>query len=177
MMTEIKNWLIKHPWLAIFLQLAILFSVFLGARAWQLREAINGAAPNIQGTLLDGRVIELAHYAGQTVLVYFWASWCPVCTLTSGSVNSIAEDYKVITIASWSGDARLVQDYIHQAGLSMPVMVDNDGVWAEQYGIKGVPASFIIDAAGDIQFIESGYTTEYGLRSRLWWLTNDTNKG
>ena len=174
---DIKNWMIKHHWLAIFLQLAILFSVFLGARAWQLRDAINGEAPNIQGTLLDGQAIELTQYAGQPVLIYFWASWCPICTLTSGSVNSIAKDYKVITVASWSGDAKLVQQHMHGAGLTMPVMVDNDGQWAAHYGIKGVPASFIIDAAGDIQFIESGYTTEYGLRSRLWWLTNDANKG
>ena len=167
----------KHRWLAIFLQLLIILIIFMGLRAWQLRDAINGQAPNIRGVLLDGQLVELAQYSGQPVLVYFWASWCPVCKMTSDSVNSIAEDYKVITVASWSGEAGLVEKYVQQADLTMPVIVDNEGQWAERYGVKGVPASFIIDGTGNVQFIESGYTTEYGLRSRLWWLTNDTNKG
>ncbi|MCW8853988.1 MAG: protein disulfide oxidoreductase [Gammaproteobacteria bacterium] len=177
MITDIKDWMIKHRWLAIILQLSIIIIIITGVRAWQLRDAISGKAPDIQAVLLDGQNIKLADYSGQPVLLYFWASWCPVCKITSKSVNSIAQDYKVIALASWSGKAEVVQQYMDEAGLTMPVIVDNQGEWAERYGIKGVPASFIIDAAGDIQFIESGYTTEYGLRLRLWWLTKNTKQG
>ena len=176
-MVDIKEWVIKHRWLAIILQLSIIIIIITGVRAWQLRDAMTGKAPDIQAVLLDGQAIKLADYSGQPVLLYFWASWCPVCKITSNSVNSIAQDYKVITLASWSGKAEEVQQYMDEAGLTMPVIVDNQGEWAERYGIKGVPASFIIDAAGDIQFIESGYTTEYGLRLRLWWLTKNLKKG
>ena len=176
-MKEIKKWMMEHRWRVMFLQLAIIFIVFMGVRSWQMRDAISGQAPNIQGRLLNGQQVDLSQYSGRPVLIYFWASWCPICKITSDSVNSIAEDYNVITIASWSGDVQLVQNHIRETELTMPVIVDEEGKWAERYGVRGVPANFIIDAAGEIQFIESGYTTEYGLRSRLWWLTNVTNKG
>jgi hypothetical protein len=34
--------------------------------------------------------------------------------------------------------------------------------------VHAVPASFIIDAEGNIRFVEIGFTTEMGLRLRLW---------
>ena len=39
---------------------------------------------------------------------------------------------------------------------------------ARRYGVGGVPASFILDADGRIAFHERGYTTQWGLRLRLW---------
>ncbi|MDH5473829.1 MAG: protein disulfide oxidoreductase [Gammaproteobacteria bacterium] len=168
---QLTNWLSRHSWVKIILQLMIVLIVYSGIRTWQQRDVINGKAPNIQGYLLDNQNIELDQHLGEPVLVYFWASWCPVCKMTGGSIDSIAKDYQVITIASWSGDAAAVREYLQDNRLTMPVLVDNEGRWAKQYGIKGVPTSFVIDRAGEIQFIESGYTTEVGLRSRLWWLT------
>ena len=34
--------------------------------------------------------------------------------------------------------------------------------------MRGVPASFVIDAHGRARFVEVGYTTEIGLRARLY---------
>jgi len=42
------------------------------------------------------------------------------------------------------------------------------GVIGAEYGVSGVPASFVVDSAGIIRFAEVGYTTEWGLRARLW---------
>jgi hypothetical protein len=39
---------------------------------------------------------------------------------------------------------------------------------AAQWGVRAVPASFIVDGAGQIRFLEIGYTTGAGLRLRLW---------
>jgi alkyl hydroperoxide reductase subunit AhpC len=46
---------------------------------------------------------------------------------------------------------------------------DEDGWISEKWGVHAVPASFIIDRTGRIRFVEVGYTTEIGLRLRLWW--------
>jgi hypothetical protein len=32
-----------------------------------------------------------------------------------------------------------------------------------------VPADFIINRYGDVQFVEVGVTSSWGLRARLWW--------
>jgi len=37
--------------------------------------------------------------------------------------------------------------------------------------LKGVPASFILSPDGEIRFVEASYTTELGLRLRLWLST------
>ena len=38
-----------------------------------------------------------------------------------------------------------------------------------QYGFRGVPAFVVIDPSGEIRSISLGYTSEIGLRLRLWW--------
>jgi len=48
------------------------------------------------------------------------------------------------------------------------VLNDPDGVIATRWGVRAVPASFIVDGAGQIRFVEIGYTTGIGLRLRLW---------
>lgn len=66
-----------------------------------------------------------------------------------------------------------VREYLKRENLSYPVIVDEDGEWANVYGVKAVPASYIIDSKGVIRFIEKGYSSETGLRLRLWWLEQE----
>lgn len=170
MIVTIKKWLARHRWWALSFQLIIFIILIFAIRAWQLRDALTGIAPEIKGVLINQQVFELKQYRGQPALIYFWASWCPMCKMTNKNIENIAVDYNVISIASWSGNAMEIQAYLQEAELQMPVLADNEGRWAEQYAVKGVPAIFVLDAEGEIQFMESGYTTEYGLRMRLWWL-------
>ena len=37
-----------------------------------------------------------------------------------------------------------------------------------QWGVRAVPASFVVDGTGQIRYVEVGYTTGIGLRLRLW---------
>jgi alkyl hydroperoxide reductase subunit AhpC len=54
--------------------------------------------------------------------------------------------------------------------VSYPVVLDARGQLSGIYGVQGVPTSIIIDPAGNVRFVEVGYTTETGLRLRLWWV-------
>ena len=53
--------------------------------------------------------------------------------------------------------------------LSFAVINDENGALSRSYNIRGVPVSFIVNKDNKIKFVEVGYTTELGLRSRLWW--------
>lgn len=143
-------------------------AIYFGARYYQQRSLIEGPAPALRATQLDGGTFDLAAARGQPVLVYFWATWCPVCRLEQGSIESLAGAYRVIAVAMQSGSQAAVAGYVREHGLRVPVINDPDGAIASAWGVRATPTSFIIDRDGRIGFRETGYTTETGLRLRLW---------
>ncbi|MGV6827262.1 MAG: protein disulfide oxidoreductase [bacterium] len=157
-----KNW---KPWAR---DIAIAFIAVMLFQWWQTRDIAAGQAPELSGNLLTGQQITLEDYRGEPVLVHFWAEWCGICRTEEGWIDSLAKDYPVITVATSSGDAAAVQKYLDQRGLSFPVLVDEDGSIGQQWGIRGVPSSFVIDGVGDIQSSAVGFTTGISLRLRMW---------
>ena len=146
----------------------LLVLLFIGVHSWQIRDLPAGRAPPLEGMLLNGDPITLAALRGQPVLVHFWATWCPVCKLEQASIATLALDHHVISIAMQSGSKAEVLDHLKRNGLTFPVINDPDAAQAQRWRVRAVPTSFIIDRAGGIRFIEVGYTTEVGLRLRLW---------
>ena len=139
-----------------------------GINWWKSRDAMTGNLSEFNVELMDGTRFTISEFSGEPVLFHFWATWCPVCDLQKGSVESIAEDYPVVSIASWSEGEAEVKSYMQENGLTFPVMLDESGQLARSFGLKGVPASFILSPSGEISYVETGYTTELGLRFRLW---------
>ncbi len=153
------------------LYLVIFIVISQGISLWKSRDAQKGNLSGFTVELMDGTRFEISEFSGKPVLLHFWATWCPVCALQEGSVESIAQDYPVVTVASWSEGEAEVKKHMHDKGLTFPVMLDDSGQLARSFGVKGVPASFILSPNGEIAFVETGYTTEVGLRLRLWLST------
>lgn len=150
----------------LFLVLFVVVSLAVNIyRTWDLAE---GSAPVLEAVTIDGQGVNLAQI-DKPVLVHFWATWCPICKMEFSSINSIARDHAVITVAMNSGSLNELKRFVQQEGLEFPVIADEDGIEAQKWSVKGVPTSFIIMPDGKISFVEVGYTTEIGLRIRLWW--------
>lgn len=60
-----------------------------------------------------------------------------------------------------------------ERGYSWPTLNDPQGQLMQQYGLRGVPAFIVLDPKGDIRFVSLGYTSEIGLRLRLWWASQE----
>ena len=146
----------------------LLVLLLFGVHSWQIRDLPTGPAPPLEDVLLNGDAVTLNDLRGQPVLVHFWATWCPVCKLEEGSIATLARDHHVISVAMQSGSKQEVLDHLRRNGVTFPVINDPDAVQAQRWQVRAVPTSFIIDRAGGIRFIEVGYTTEIGLRLRLW---------
>jgi len=164
--------ILKHRIVKIALDLFLVLAVYFAIRAYMQHDLVKGPAPALQGNLLSGEMVNLQSLRGQAVMVHFWASWCKVCKLEQNSIDAVSKDYTVITVAMNSGAEAEVKKYLTENDLSFPVMVDADSSISNRFGVKGVPTSFIIDADGNIAFTEVGYTTETGLRLRLWLAGN-----
>jgi thiol-disulfide isomerase/thioredoxin len=167
--------LTKPPrrWWRWLLELAIFMAVIVAIQAWQQRDVPVGMAPATVGNLQDGQAFALADwragYPGRAVALHFWAEWCPICTAEEGSITSVAQDWPVMTVAMQSGAAGEVAKQLRDKGLGWPAVVDSDGRLTAAYGLKGVPAFVVIGADGRIRSVSTGYTTELGMRARLWW--------
>jgi thiol-disulfide isomerase/thioredoxin len=159
----------SRVWLRRGLELLVFIVIIMGVRAWQQRDIVTGVAPVLSGELLDGKPYVLPARPAQPVLVHFWATWCPICRAEQGSIESLAQDNpNVITVAMQSGNSIAVQKYMSEQAVSFPVINDADNQISARWGVQAVPASFIVDTEGNIRYVEIGYTTEIGLRIRLW---------
>ena len=159
----------NRKWQRWLLELAAVVLVVVLIHAYNTRGTPVGVAPDISGVLLDGRPASLKSMRGSPVLVHFWATWCPICAMEQSSIDAIAEDYPVLAVAMDEATPAQIRAYMEDKGVDYPVIHDPDSRIARQYAIRGVPASFVIDAEGNIRFVEVGYTTGIGLRLRLWW--------
>ena len=150
------------------LELCLILLAFVLLKSWMQRSMIEGRPPNIQGQLLNGQHINMQSLQGKPVLLHFWASWCGICKLEQDSIEAISKDHAVISIAMKSGHVDEVRQYMNAHHLSFPVINDPDGEIANRFGVRAVPATFILNPTGEISFKETGYTTGWGLRIRLW---------
>lgn len=155
--------------LAWVLAFAVIYS---GIRAWQHRNLVHGLAPQFSATTLQGKTFTLAGKRDKPLLVHFWASWCRICRMEQSSIDSIARDHDVITIAIDGADPIALKRYVQNHGIQASVIPDRSGL-AARYGIRGVPTDFVVDREGRIRFIEVGYSSEWGLRARLWLAGRD----
>lgn len=133
------------------------------------RDIVSGIAPNISSVMLNEQYFDLYKNKQRPILIHFWATWCPVCKLEQSNIQNISKDMPVITIAMQSGNDDELREFMKDEYLSFNTINDESGRLSRLYNIRGVPVSFIINKDNKIEFTEVGYTTELGLRVRLWW--------
>ena len=149
-------------------EIVVILVIYLVIKSFMQRDLVDGPVPPFEGMLLEGQSVNIQSYQGKPLLLHFWATWCSICKLEENSIASISEDYEVVTVALNSGNDMEISAYLDEQKLSFPVVVDEDGVISERFGVRGVPTSFIIDSNANIKFTEVGFTSELGLRLRLW---------
>jgi len=112
---------------------------------------------------LDSRQISLADYAGQVVLLNFWATWCPPCKEEIPAIERAYEAHRddgFMVLGINDGEAlEVVQTFASELGITYPVLIDRRGEVAAQYRRRGLPLTLIVDRDGVIQVRHEGYLT------------------
>jgi peroxiredoxin len=143
-------------------------ALVLGVQFAAGRNLPAGAPPPLAGQTLDGQPFDLARLRAQPAVIYFWGSWCPICRSMQGSIAAIAKDHPLVSVAMQSGSRAELLKYMQEQNVHVSTLPDEDGSISSRYGLRGVPAVFVLGPDGTIRYATTGYTSEIGIRFRLW---------
>ncbi len=160
----------SRPTRKTLMQWMLIILAIFAIRIWQQQDLAHGMVPSFTSKTLTGEILSATPTTDEAILVHFWATWCKVCHFENANIQSIANDYKTLNIAIQSGSNHDIATYAKANDLKLDNIInDASGSLSKLFGVRGTPSSFIINPQGNIQFIEVGYSTEIGLRLRLWW--------
>ena len=127
--------------------------------------------PTMTIPMVDGGEFQSSAYHDKPLIMHFWATWCPTCKLEISNFNTLAKEYNLITIAVQSGSNEELEKFMKEKGLQFPLINDQNGQLAKKFAIKAFPATLIFDKDGKVAFSEVGYSSTWGMKLRMWWLT------
>jgi cytochrome c biogenesis protein CcmG, thiol:disulfide interchange protein DsbE len=118
-----------------------------------------------------GDSIKLSELKGNVVVVNFWASWCIPCRQEHPVLLEAARAYqpkgvKFLGIA-YNDKPEDSQRWLNELGKSYPSLVDNGARTAIDYGVSGVPETFIMDKHGVVAFKKFGPITTAEINQKL----------
>ncbi|HYR01553.1 MAG TPA: TlpA disulfide reductase family protein, partial [Casimicrobiaceae bacterium] len=96
--------------------------------------------------------------------VDFWASWCGPCRRSFPWMNEMHAKYgpNGLTVIGVNVDKRRpdAERFLQQTPAAFTIVYDSAGKTPEAYAVKGMPSSYLIDSAGKVVAVESGFRDE-----------------
>ncbi len=116
-----------------------------------------------------GDSIRLGDLVGKVVVLNFWASWCLACRDEHVALSETARRYadlpaQFIGVLYNDRPSAGIRWIAQMGGQSYPSVTDNNSRTAIDYGLYGVPETFIVDVRGRIAYKHLGPISETVLR-------------
>jgi thiol-disulfide isomerase/thioredoxin len=136
-----------------------LMALLLAAAALAARAEVGDTVRWTDVPLYDGRTLPASALAGKTVVVEFWATWCPFCKKQNPFVEKLYRQHgKDLVVLTFSIDKtpELVADYMKKGGYSFPVAMAGELSQRLFPKRKGLPVMYVVDRQGRIVYHEAG---------------------
>jgi cytochrome c biogenesis protein CcmG/thiol:disulfide interchange protein DsbE len=151
--------------LAIFLALAVVFFTRIGGDHSTVPSALIGKpAPLLALPALDGvttPALEPSAYKGNVTIVNVWASWCAPCRAEHPFLVRLAKDNRVrVAGINYKDQPSNALKFLAQLGNPfVAIGIDSAGRAAIEWGVYGVPETFLVGRDGLIKYKQVGPIT------------------
>ena len=105
----------------------------------------------------EGNAVNLSDMKGKPVVINFWATWCAPCKSELPAFQQAYETYgqdvcfMMVDMVQGRTETKAgAIEYVDGQGYTFPLYFDEDQTAVVAYDISAVPATFIIDAKGQL---------------------------
>ena len=157
----------------------VIFVLMVGLLGYGLRldpkrvpsPLIDKPAPEFSLIMLDApdKKLSTRDMLGQVWVLNVWASWCVACREEHEVITRLAQSNLVAVIGlNYKDKPADAVDWLRQFGNPYATsLIDRDGRIGIDWGVYGVPETFVIDAAGNIRFKHIGPVTHESLEADI----------
>ncbi len=144
---------------------SVIIAGIVGLLAWGLlnKPSITGLsgitrvgqpAPDFSMELIRDGNITLSEQRGSVVVINFWASSCPPCRTEARDLEAAWRDYQdrdvVFIGANIQDGAEPAGRFLDEFGVTYPNGLDEGGRISIDYGVVGIPVTFVVDGEGKV---------------------------
>lgn len=165
------NWKLAAAGGAVVLALVIVLALGFNTDPHAVPSVLEGRpAPEFTLQGLDGKKWTKADLHGKPAVINFWATWCYPCQAEHELLQEAATYYhdrvQFVGVV-YQDQAAEVQKYLARRTNHYPQLMDDESRTAIDFGVAGVPESFVLDGTGQIVHKEAGVLTAKVLRRVL----------
>lgn len=149
---------IKHS-LCVWFKIAVVALAFSAMASQAV--TLGQAAPDFELKGEGATQVRLSALKGKVVYLDFWASWCGPCRQSFPWMNDMQTKYGSrglqvvgVNLDAKDSDAR---NFLAETNARFLLAFDNNGITPKQFGIKGMPTSYLIDREGRVVFEHVGF--------------------
>ena len=115
---------------------------------------------------LGNRASSLQQFRGKVVYVDFWASWCVSCLASFPFMERMQQELgpKGVQVIGVNLDQKPADAsrFLAAHHVSFPVALGGNEACAKQFGVSGMPSTFVVDRRGAVRVAHSGFTPGEG---------------
>ena len=117
----------------------------------------------------DGNAVSLSSFKGKSVVVNFWADWCPPCISELPDFQKAYENYKdvVFMMVNIDSTPQLISSFVQRNGYNFPIYYDTDHSANNAYGLSTFPKSIFVDPDGNLVKLQVGMMDEASLNEAI----------
>ncbi len=146
--------MLKNSFLSAFLFVLLSVQSLIASELTPVDQSLDGLEFTLKD--MDGNTHKLSDYKGKTLIINFWASWCPPCREEMPSMErawqKIKNDNIVMLAINVGEDEDTIFTFLGDYPVSFTILMDSTGEVTEHWPIKGLPTTYVVSPEGKLVY-------------------------